>query len=305
MLVVDNQSSRQFSGAITSNSMTLIRRQALLADLLMITLERPNDNRVVVLKPNTSSSGVDFEATNDTLNSLDVPWIQPISSAAARDYAPAIERVAKDEPVPGRVTRFAVKDTWWVQRALNRLNGLIGGTPVETAIVDAQIRLTSLSYLDGQVRAMRLQLLEDIRNTISRVEIMSTGSVVFSSEEGLVPITIRNDLSIPITIRVIGVGQPAVRVIPSDVGLIEIQPGKRKSIEIPTRLVGSDIAYLNLQLADSEGKPFGTVTRIQLASSAYAQAAVWVIGIATILLVVFVIANAVRNRRKKAAAIHE
>ena len=192
-----------------------------------------------------------------------------------------------------------------MQRALNRLDGLIGDTPVETAIVDAQIRLTSLSYLDGQVRAMRLQLLEDIRNTISRVEIMSTGSVVFSSEEGLVPITIRNDLSIPITIRVIGVGQPAVRVIPSDVGLIEIQPGKRKSIEIPTRLVGSDIAYLNLQLADSEGKPFGTVTRIQLASSAYAQAAVWVIGIATILLVVFVIANAVRNRRKKAAAIHE
>jgi hypothetical protein len=78
---------------------------------------------------------------------------------------------------------------------------------------------------------------------------------------------------------------------------LEIAPGRRKSIEIPTRLIGTDTAYLQLQITDSNGKHIGQPILIQLSSSAYAQAAAWVIGAAFALLLVFAIRNTLKRIR--------
>jgi hypothetical protein len=126
---------------------------------------------------------------------------------------------------------------------------------------------------------------------------MSTGSVIFPNEFAKVPITVRNDLSVPIQIGIITSGIPAVRVIPESVADMQIAPGRRKSIEIPTRLIGTDTAYLQLQIVDSNGKRIGAPIAIEVSSSAYAQAAAWVIGAAFGLLLLFAIRNTVKRIR--------
>jgi hypothetical protein len=126
---------------------------------------------------------------------------------------------------------------------------------------------------------------------------MSSGTVVFPSETAKVPITIRNDLSVPIEIGIITSGLPAVRVLPQSVADMQIDPGRRKSIEIPTRLIGSDTAYLKLQIVDLNGKHIGDPILIQVSSSAYAQAAAWVIGAAFALLLLFAIRNTLKRLR--------
>ena len=132
-------------------------------------------------------------------------------------------------------------------------------------------------------------------------DLMSSGAVLFPREESVVPITIRNDLPVAVTIRLVAKGEPMVRVTPTNVGLITIQPGKRKSIEIPTKLAGSDIAFLTLRLADKDGHEFGERTRIQLSSSAYAQAASYFVGAAALLLMMMIVINAVRRVRTRGA----
>jgi hypothetical protein len=129
------------------------------------------------------------------------------------------------------------------------------------------------------------------------VRIMSAGSVIFPNENAKVPITVRNDLSVPIKIHIETSGLPAVRVIPGEVEDMQIAPGRRKSIEIPTRLIGTDTAYLQLQISDTNGKHIGKPIFIQLSSSAYAQAAAWVIGAAFALLLVFAIRNTLKRIR--------
>jgi len=298
-LVVDTQATRQFSGALAANTRGPLRRQALISDLLITMLERPNDPRVLVLRPDTTATNITYNTVADTLDSLSVPWISSVTVTDALKDVTTSDRKNARVRIGAAIRKTALKDIKWVQRRRASLEGLIGGTAVDAAIQDAQIRLASATYRGTEVRAMRLATINDLRNVIGSVEIMSSGAVMFPREEAVVPITIRNDLPVEVTVRVIAIGEPSVRVSPSDVGLITIQPGKRKSIEIPTTLVGSDLAFLNLRLADKDGQVFGARTRIQLSSSAYAQAASYVIGGAALLLVVMIVVNAVRRVRSR------
>lgn len=298
-LVVDTQSSRQFTGAITSNVRAALRRQALISDLLITMLERPNESRLLVLRPDTTRTDVSYIETADTLDALSVPWIEAASVADAFADEVTSERLNANTRIGAGIRKTAIKDIKWVQRRREALSGLIGATEVDASLRDAQLRLASATFSGTEVRAMRLATIADIRNVIGSVEIMSSGAVLFPREESVVPITIRNDLPVAVTIRLVAVGEPAVRVTPGDVGLITIEPGKRKSIEIPTKLAGSDIAFLSLRLADKDGQEFGPRTRIQLSSSAYAQAASYVVGGAAALLVMMIVINAVRRVRSR------
>jgi hypothetical protein len=298
-LVVDSQASRQCSGAITSNARAALRRQALISDLLITMLERPNESRLLVLRPDTTRSDVSYIETADTLDSLSVPWIEASTVADAFAADSTSERINSNTRIGAGIRKTAIKDIKWVQRRREALSGLIGGTEVDAALRDAQLRLASATFTGTEVRAMRLATIADLQNVIGSVEIMSSGAVLFPREESVVPITIRNDLPVAVTIRLVAIGEPAVRVTPGDVGLITIQPGKRKSIEIPTKLAGSDIAFLSLRLADKDGQEFGPRTRIQLSSSAYAQAASYVVGAAAVLLVLMIVINAVRRVRSR------
>ena len=300
-LVVDTQASQQFTGAIETNPRAALRRQALIADLLIAMLERPNNQRVLVLRPTTTSKKVSYTATADTLDALSVPWISATAVADALKEVTSSDRVRARTTIGAAIRKTAIKDIKWVQRRRESLRGLIGGSQVETAIQDAQLRLASATYVGTDVRAMRLATIDDLRNLIGSVEIMSSGAVLFPREESVVPITIRNDLPVAVTIRLVAKGEPMVRVTPTNVGLITIQPGKRKSIEIPTKLAGSDIAFLTLRLADKDGHEFGERTRIQLSSSAYAQAASYFVGAAALLLMMMIVINAVRRVRTRGA----
>jgi hypothetical protein len=299
--VTDSQLSRQFTGALLGNSRAALRRQALLADLMMISLERPSMQRTVIARPDTTDEALNFSNALDTLNSLSVPWVATETVADAFSTTTPDLRSADPGRVGAAIRQTAIKDIKWVERRLNRLEGLIGDTIVESNLRDAQLRLASATYLGTEVRAMRQATIQDVRNVRGSLEIISAGSVIFPGEESIVPITIRNDLPIDVTLRISAVGEPSVRVRANDVGIIEVASGKRKSLEIPTQLIGSDIAYLRLQLADENGNTFGNSVRIQLESTAYAQAAVWVIGAAFIFLVIFVILGVLRRVRSKSA----
>ncbi|MEY4347623.1 MAG: hypothetical protein RIS43_42, partial [Actinomycetota bacterium] len=283
-LVVDSQMSSMMSAGISSENSATTQQVALLADLLVTQLERPNLNRVVVLNAGYSMTSVGANESVSLLRGLTAPWLKPTTVAAALKQPSGSRTHSRcaTSTIPKSVrTQLSISDG-----VRKRLSKLIAGTVEERQLFDAMLRSTAMQ-LSTTRRGQALEQLKQLSESLDRaVRIMSSGEVVLPEEQGKVPITINNSLSTEVQVMVRAEGIPSVRVIPQDSMTISVGAGKRKSIEIPTRLLGSDVGILQLQLTDLEGNPIGKVVKIQVTSSAYAGIARWVMGIAGSLLVI-------------------
>ncbi len=286
-LVADSQMSDLMTVAISHHSDAVAYQQALLSDSLITQLERPNTQRVVVLNPRTANVHVDAVNAKAALSVVNAPWTSAMSVAKAVTFH------SGSRTHTGCATRYMVKSTLSQvmdsNRARRKLRALIANTSEEQTLLTSILRTSSMNLRKTRLRAMTQDLSSFTEKLLGSVKIMSAGAVILPAEQGKVPITINNSLSVPATITITAVGEPAVRVIPQEVMEIQIGAGKRKSIEIPVRLIGSDVGFVNLQLKDSSGRAVGAPVRIQLSSSAYAAVARWVMGFAGVLLLLLLL----------------
>jgi len=302
-LVADVQASAEMSASLLGGPNTLSERQAFLSDLLMIEMEQPSNSRTLVLLPNTWQAGISEAATAATLGSLRAPWTLASSVTDTLTRTPTADRKRQKGTIGTEISDATLKTIKDIDNRRIALKGLIAATSVEADAINAELRLASNSFTSqtqrGQLRSITLSHLAWLDNA---VKIMTSGSVIFPREKSVVPITIRNDLPIAVTVRVTAIGEPQVRVIPDVLEVVTIQPGKRKSIEIATRLVGSDVAYLQIQLRDINGQKIGAPARIELSSSAYSGAAAWIVAISFVLLLILIAVNTVRRIRVRRVA---
>ena len=75
-----------------------------------------------------------------------------------------------------------------------------------------------------------------------KVRISSAGTVSFPGEEGRVPVTVSNDLDVPVKVGLTLTATPAYRIQPQAVTDLTIPPGERSSLEVPVSVVGSGTA---------------------------------------------------------------
>jgi DUF971 family protein len=118
-------------------------------------------------------------------------------------------------------------------------------------------------------------------------------------------VTIANDLDQRVTVGLRLVGTPSARLVAETVTDIVIEPGKRASVVVPVRVVGSDAVQVSVQLLDGNDTQFGVSSAMQLKTTAYSRAARWfTVGAAVLLalMVLFDIYRRVRQRRRKSAS---
>jgi hypothetical protein len=272
---------------------------AFAGDLLITALEQPSLKRFIVLMPSMNLETITESKANAAINALSAPWLKLVKLSDFTNYS-ANNRTRASDGTVNNLPESSIDAIKYAKLTRNHLASLITGAIEESQIEYGVIRLANTEGTATTLAQLQKQTTLFLDGLNSAVRIMSSGSVVFPGESAAVPITIRNDLSVPIQIGIKSQGIPSVRVIPQEVSDMTIAPGRRKSIEIPTRLIGTDTAYLQLQLVDSDGKKIGAPISIEVSSSAYAQAAAWVIGAAFLLLIIF----ALRNTLKRIKASH-
>ena len=130
----------------------------------------------------------------------------------------------------------------------------------------------------------------------------ASGSVSLPGETGTIPVTIANDLDVPVTVGLRVTGEPAVRLDAPPVAPVTIAPGRKASVEVTARVAGSGSVTAVLQLTTPSGEDYGPPARIEVGSAAYARAAAWVVGAAFALLLALVAVNTVRRVRVARAA---
>ena len=302
--VIDQYGSKLFSAAISSSKNPATYQAAFAGDLLITALEQPSLQRFLVLMPNLNLKNVSNLKVSAAVNALSAPWLKIVKLDEYENYS-TNNRTRTSSEIKNVLPKNSLDAIKHSKVTRNHLASLITGAVEESQIEFGVIRLANTQASAktlGQLQKQTNLFLDGLNNA---VRIMSSGSVVFPGESAAVPITIRNDLSVPINIGIKSQGIPSVRVIPQEVSSMTIAPGRRKSIEIPTRLIGTDTAYLQLQLIDSAGTKIGLPIAIAVSSSAYAQAAAWVIGAAFLLLVIFAIRNTLKRIRNSRSASRE
>ena len=90
---------------------------------------------------------------------------------------------------------------------------------------------------------------------------------------------------------------PAIRLESEPLQGIQVEPGKKVSVDIEARVVGGNTLPVRVQLLTPDGTAFGEGARIDVASTAYARAAAWVVIVAFVAIVIFVVIGVARRIR--------
>ena len=131
------------------------------------------------------------------------------------------------------------------------------------------------------------------------VRISSSGLVTFPGAQGRVPITISNDLAVPVLVGVELRATPDYRLQVEPVAPIEVAPGQRTSVEVQVGIVGSEPLEVESQLVTPGGEPYGLPAQFQVQTTAYTRVASWVVGVAAAVLSILVVVGITRRIREQ------
>lgn len=143
---------------------------------------------------------------------------------------------------------------------------------------------------------------DQLSGEMSLVHVLSTGTITFSGDNGRVPVTISNDLDRSVTVGLRLTGQPPLRLESEPLSNIRIDAGRMASVDIDARVVGGDPLTVEVQLLDAEQVAYGKPALISVSSTAYARAAAWVVAVAFVAILVFVVVGVTRRIRKAHAS---
>jgi len=279
-------------------------RQRLLCDLAMIGLESPEQPRTVVMVPPPRWAPTSAYVSQILAAITSVPWIRPTSlpvllgaepSTTPRRLSPYPARAEADELPGAYVSRLATAEA-----GTALVGDVVSGTLTLTgSLRQALARAGSLWFRSDEVTGARITAGVDARaaRALEGVRIVSRGTVTLPGETGVIPVSIANDLTSPVTVSLLLRATPSVRLTAAPVPPLTIEPGSTALVEVPAQVSGSEPVEVSVYLTSSSGVAFGEPSTLNVGSSAYSRAAAWVVGLAFAALVLMLLVNALRRLR--------
>lgn len=289
-------------------SEVLAARQRFMSEAAFVALEQPqSQSRMIVAAGRSTRWSANPRLLRELLTSLRLSsWVTPMTldsmlaippSAVARtrDSYGAAQR-ERELPVD-YVQRIVVE-----QRSLGLIRSVVNDSlDIVEPISESLLRSGSSAWRTNIVRGERLldSISADLNADIAKVAVVSRGTVTFSGNSGRVPITVANDFDRSVTVGLRLTGQPEARLVSEPLESVEIGPGRRASLEVPVRIVGGDPLPVTVHVITPDGRDFGATTSLELQTTAYSRAALWVSIGAAVLLVVLVILDTYRRARQR------
>ena len=295
-----------------NQSQILAARQRFLAELAFVALDGGPAGRSLVAAAGSARWDPNPRLLRALLASLrSTKWTRLVpvgtllsqsATSEARTLAPYDTAARGHELTSAYMSKILA-----AQDSLDSLRQVVSdSTSATTPVMSALLRAESAAWRTRPETGVSLieQTQDSIDAQIARLYVVPRETVTFSGDRGSVPVTVANDFDQPVVIGVDLVGSPAARLAAEEVEPITIEAGRRASLEVPVRIVGGDPLPVTVQLIDDKGRPFGEPITMELRTTAYSRAALWVaIGAAVLLglLVLFDIYRRARQRRASRA----
>lgn len=282
-------------------------RQAFLAEsgVLAGTIPQDAPSRAVVVGPDDIRWDPSTTVVNSLLRAtISAPWMTPLSLDEL--LSGPTNPLQRKRGGYGRIAQAAELPSEYLAQVRRASEELAGFTSVldnpigiSDAYAAALLRSASSAWRAEPERG--LELLKDTRESLNaqvgQVQVLSDGTVTFSGDTGRVPVTIENNLERSVTVGVELRASPSLRLESEPLTGINVEPGRKVSVDLQARVIGGNTLPVRVQLLTADGSRFGSPARIDVASTAYARAAAWVVAIAFVAIVVFVIVGVIRRIR--------
>ncbi|MGH3344600.1 MAG: DUF6049 family protein [Carbonactinosporaceae bacterium] len=284
-----------------------LKAQRVLAELAMISAERPGDVQTILVAPprRWDPDPVVTSALVEALN--DAPWVEPVSIAKLRSLSePQVDRgpliypkSANKRELPGSYLRSITgmrDDLTLLASILTQPDRLMAD------YVPAVLRTESTAWRKDRPggRAFRDTVQRSLGEMRDAVRIISRGHVTLSSRTGTIPITITNNLRQDVTVQLDVTPRLTRRLHVGEVKPQRIEAGHKVTVEVPAEAVANGIVKVDTRLRTPDGTPYGEVLPIRVRATNYGFLGLSIVGAAVVLLFISV---AVRNVRRVRAAI--
>lgn len=302
VLLKDRLLGRTLARPLTTAAERARARQQFLVDTAMITLERPAEPRRVIAAPPLLWSPPPPWARGLMTELRGAPWLRLVGldrvGAAAGvprtmlDYGEAAQR--RELPAD-YMQRLADADT-----QLERLSRVVSDpSSIDETYTLALQRAGSSLWRDQPAErdGFLATIEEQLQRQIASVRVVSSGTVTLAGDNGVVPLTIANDLDQPVTVGVQLATDNPVRLQYTPPEPVRIGANQKAGLEVPVRVVGSAPMDVRIVLTDAEGGLYDDSASLELRSTAATRIATIVVGVGAVALVSLVVLNLVRRRR--------
>lgn len=286
-----------------TRSNTLIARQRMLAEAAMITAELPDTPRTVIASPDWAWSprGTYLRQTLRALQNGGYSKVVPLQRLLRESTTVTRTRV----PFGPEDRLLELPESYFVpikqqRRQANRLRQILSDQ-VGALIDSTQLiqRQSSVAWRDDRETGEDLLMTsgDQLDSQISQVRIVSAGTFTLPGDTGRIPVTVGNDLAQDVTVDLsLRTDLPARLTVP-DIEPFVVPAGRKVSVEVEARVIGSGSLPVDLQLMTPKGRDFGEPVPIEVRTTAYSQAAGYVVVAAFAVLTILLALNFVRRRR--------
>ncbi len=280
----------------------LLARQRFLAEIAMTAGELPDAARSIVAAPdplwNPRASFV-----RQTLRALqDVPYARLVGMGKARRQSLDLPRSRVPYTPAQRAAELPssyMSDVRDQQRAAARLQAIL--TEPAIGYDESVARQTSGLWRANLPEGASLVRLvsEQVRAATAGVRVATTGTFTLPGDTGRIPVTVANDLDQEVTVGIrLESDQPA-RLSADEIEPFEVPAGRKVSLEVEATVAGAGTLPVKIQLTTPTGRRYGQPVEVLVRTTAYSQAAAYVVTGAFVILAFLLGMNFVRRRRAR------
>ena len=271
--------------------------QRFLAETELITLQRPNAPRSLVVAAPRYWSVDPQTATQLLQTATTTPWLTSVPLSAVRAVEPPeLPRVVAEYPDSARAAELPADYLAGVRRSRTELlrftEILAGPGPTAQAYTAARLRTESGSWrrADGRpgVTAAGRSFARRIDNNLealrSQVSIVGGGTVTLSSHSGTIPVTVRNDLPQPVSIEVYAESTREDRLQVEQPEPVVVPAGGVAPVSVRAEAVANGLVEVRVRLRNDSGQAISDWQSIRVQVTNYGTLGSVIIAGATVLL---------------------
>lgn len=304
-VVGDEALATTLAGSSTEHLVAGVAQRQLFLAQTAIYSQVEHRATAVVAPPLTWS--VDPTSLGGILSALgSAPWLQPASigdALAEKQVVPVRTLTPLTTAARRQLLSAAYLRSVRAQQAeVSLLAAVTAPAGIAADFTAGLLRSESAAWRADRSGANRLLQLNDqqLLGTVAKIRPVASNSVTFSEGSGNVPVTVANELKVPVRVGIKLVADPAVRLVQSPPVVIEVPAATKASAEIPTQVLGAGALPVEIQLTTPDGQNFGKPARTTLRTTAYAKAASYVVVAAFVALTATVVISSLRRRRRLA-----
>jgi hypothetical protein len=284
--------------------------QRLVAETAMITEERPNRQRTVLIAPPKRWSPQSDVARQLVAAYTSTPWIKPTSVDELATTAGDVERQRPAYPKDAQRAEISQRYVAAVARLAKGVAAFGGvltdSTELMSSYRSALLRAESSAWANGRgrVAAAGSRYLAGLRRGFDsqrdKVRILSRGTVTLSSKSGTIPVTIANDLEQPVTVQLALRARVSSRLHVDNPPPFRVDAKSRETVEVKASAVANGIVIVDAVLTNPRGERVGPISQFNVRATDFGRVGFFIIGGAIALLFISIIFRLGRRHMRRA-----